>query len=130
MDIIKELDEYCTGVGANSESAELLKHKMRYCHIWMPPGKRKLYEDQKRYTSTNTAAVKHILLGIALVRTEALLTKKNTDLVIQLVQMVFKNVVNPSQFSSPHALLRRTTIPHLSVLASATAKKTQLGLDT
>ncbi len=129
QDIVKELDRnsLCT----NNEANEWLKRKMRYCHIWIPPKKRKLHsEDQKGYISINTAAVKHILLCVALEQPDAFSAEKNTELVIKLMKMVFNTLGNPSQFSSPHAFMPGSSIQHLSILPSQAARKTQLALDT
>ncbi len=84
----------------------------------------------KSYISNNTAAVKHILLRVALEHPEAFSGEKNTELVMKLMKIVFNTLGDPSQFSSPHAFLPGVCIQHLSVLASQAARKAELALNT
>ncbi len=130
-DILRELDEYCKLLDTNIETIERFNQTMRYYHIWMLPEKRKLHnEDEKGYISINTAAVKHILLCVALKQPEAFAAETNMECVIELIKLVFSTLQDPSQFSSPHAFLPGASIQHLSVLASQAARKTELALGT
>ena len=129
--IIKELEEYREGQPACQRKAngESLNKKMRYAHIWIPPERREVYnEDQKAYVSINTAAVKHILLASALEHPKAFTPQHNMELVIDLMQQVFQELGSASHFSSPHALLSGLSIPHLSILASQEDHKMKLAM--
>ncbi len=125
--IVNELDSYLKC--PQKELGDRLNRMLRYAHIWIPPEKRKKYnEDDKPHVSINTAAIKHILLAAALEQPEAFSAKENDDLVLQLVQLVFKTLGNPSEFSSPHAFLNGVRIPHLSILSSQAENKMALAL--
>ncbi len=102
---------------------------MRYGHIWIPPGKRTLYnEDEKSYISINTAAVKHIILTAALANPAAFTASGDMDLVVELMQQVFRTLGNVSQYSVPHALLGGCNIPLFSVLGQAAEQKMAMAL--
>ncbi len=121
--ILKELDNYLGHLDELEKSAgDLMNRKMRYAHIWIPPGKRKLYnEDEKSYISINTAAMKHIILRAALAKPEAFTASGDMDLVVELMQQVFQALGNT--FSIPHALLSGCSIPLFSVLGQAAEQK-------
>ncbi len=130
LDIVKELDEYSKGSSQMKEANERLSQALRHAHIWIPPEKREMYnEDQKAYVSINTAAVKHILLAAALEQPEAFSPQENTEIVIELMKRVFHSLGNPTRFSSPHTFLPGSNIPHLSVLASQAPNKALMALN-
>ena len=130
VNIVKELDEYLKDSFQRKEVGERLNLALRYAHVWIPPEKRGMYnEDQKAYVSINTAAVKHILLSAALEQPEAFSPKENTELVIDLMKKVFHSLGDPTRFSSPHAFLSGCNISHVSVLASQAAKKVPMALN-
>ncbi len=119
VDIPKELEAYSKVTVVKHSVNEILNRKLRFAHIWIPPGERRGYnEDEKSYISINTAAIKHILLNDAFKHPEAFVSEKNMELVVKLMQGVFNTLGNPYHLSSPHAFLHRSNIPHLSVLAS------------
>ncbi len=127
LDIIMELDAYLES--REKHLAERLNQKLRYSHIWIPPEKRKPYnEDEKAHVSINTAAIKHILLTAALKNPEAFAGKEDKELVHQLIMLVFNTLGDPSEFSSPHAFLKGDTIPHISILSSLAPNKLELAL--
>ncbi len=126
-EIIKELNSYLEN--PQKDLGERLNQVLQYAHIWIPPEKRKQYcEDEKSHVSINTAAIKHILLTAALKEPEAFSTKKNDDLVLKLVKLVFTKLGDPSEFSTPHAFLDGVKIPHLSILSSRAENKMELAL--
>ncbi len=131
LNILRELDEYRKDQAENQRDAngESLNKKLRYAHIWIPPEKRDVYnEDEKAYVSINTAAIKHILLSAAVENLEAFSPKQNMELVIELMHRVFQELGSASNFSSPHAFLGRISIPHLSILASQEDHKMELAM--
>ncbi len=127
MKITKELDAYLES--PEKQRGQRLNQVLRYAHIWIPPETRRLYkEDEKAHVSINTAAIKHILLAAALENPEAFAEEKNEELVLQLMVLVFKTLWDKAQFSSPHAFLKGTRIPHISVLSSQAPNKLALAL--
>ena len=130
MHILQELDKYLEYSADLDESGiDYMDRMMRYAHIWLPPGKRKLYnEDEKSYISINTAAVKHIILSAALAKPEAFTASGDMDLVLELMQQVFQALGNTSQYSVPHALLSGCNIPLFSVLGQAAEQKMAMAL--
>ncbi len=130
MHILEELDKYLEPL-AELQQAGVghMDRMMRYAHIWIPPRKRTLYnEDEKSYISINTAAVKHIILGAALAKPEAFTASDDMDLVLELMQKVFRALGNTSQYSVPHALLSGCNIPLFSVLGQAAEQKMAMAL--
>ena len=126
--VIKELDEYVAGSNRSETIAQRLNKELRYAHIWIQPEKRKLYhEDQKPCISINNAAVKYILLNVALEQPEAFADKENMDLVVKLMKRVFEVLGDASRVSSPHTFLG-IDVPHLSILASQETHKVAAGL--
>ena len=126
-DIVRELDAYLQS--REKELGESLNQELRYAHIWIPPERRKQYnEDEKAHVSINTAAVKHILFAAALKNPAAFMAKEDKELVLQLMITVFKTLGDPSEFSSPHAFLKGVRIPHISVLSSQALNKMPLAL--
>ena len=124
-EIMKELDSYLEN--PQKELGERLNQVLQYAHIWIPPEKRKLYnEDEKALVSINTAAIKHILLAAALKQPEAFSEETNEDLIWKLVTLVFTKLGDPKEFSSPHAFLEGVRIPHLSILSSQAENKMAL----
>ncbi len=127
LDISKELDAYFES--RKEECGERLNKILRYAHIWIPFQKRRqYYEDEKNNVSINTAAIKHILLSAALKNPKAFAGKEDKELVRKLMVLVFTTLGDPTQFSSPHAFLKGTRIPHLSVLSSQASNKMALAL--
>ncbi len=127
--LMKELEEYREGSSKCKTMAQRLSKELRYAHIWVPPEKRKLYqEDQKSYISINNAAVKYILLSAALELPEAFSDKDNMDLVLKLMKHVFEVLGDSSRVSVPHTFLRMIDVPHLSILASQEKHKMSAGL--
>ncbi len=127
LDIVRELDVYLES--GEKELGERLDQILRYAHIWIPPEKRSRYhEDEKAYVSINTAAIKHILLVAALENPKAFAGEKDEDLVLELMILVFKTLGDPTLFSSPHAFLKGSSIPHISVLSSQAENKRALAL--
>ena len=129
--ILRELEECREAKSENQWNAksERLSKKLRYAHIWIPPEKRTVYnEDEKGYVSINTAAIKHILLAAALKHPEVLSPKQNMELVINLMQHVFQELGSSCHYSSPHAFLIGLSIPHLSILASQGDHKMELAM--
>ncbi len=124
-EIVKEIDSYLEN--PQKELGQKLNQVLQYAHIWIPPEKRELYqEDKKAVVSINTAAIKHILLKAALEQPEAFSAEKNEDLVWKLVTLVFTKLGDPSEFTSPHAFLEGVSIPHLSILSSQAENKMAL----
>ena len=125
MHILQELDKYLEHPAALEQSGiDHMNETMRYAHIWIPPGKRTLYnEDEKSYISINTAAVKHIILRAALAKPEAFTASGDMDMVVELMQQVFRALGNTAQYSVPHALLNGCNIPLFSVLGQAAEQK-------
>ncbi len=128
--ILKELDKYLEHPEDLEQSdVDHINRMMRYAHIWIPPRKRKLdREDEKSYISLNTAAVKHIILRAALVKPEAFTASDDMDLVVELMQQVFRVLGNTAQYIVPHALLSGCNIPLFSVLAQAAEQKEAMSL--
>ncbi len=127
LDIIGELDAHLES--DEKELAEKLNLVLRYAHIWIPPEKRRRYhEDEKPYVSINTAAIKHILLTAALKSPSAFAGKEDKEMVHQLMILAFNTLGDPTMFSSPHAFLKGTSIPHISVLSSQAENKMALVL--
>ncbi len=127
LNITQELEAYLKG--GEKEFGRRLNQKLRYAYIWIPPDKRRQYrEDEKSHVSINTAAIKHILLSAALKNPKAFAGKEDRELVRELMILVFNTLGDPTQFSSPHAFLKGTYIPHMSVLSSQASNKTKLVL--
>ncbi len=127
LDIMGELEAHLESGG--KELGERLNQKLRYAHIWIPPEKRQQYhEDEKPHVSVNTAAIKHILLAQALKTPAAFSGKEDKELVLKLMILVFNTLGDPTKFSSPHAFLKGTSIPHISVLSSQAENKMALAL--
>ncbi len=127
LDIMGELDAHLES--CEKELGERLNRVLRYAHIWIPPEKRKRYhEDEKPHVSINTAAIKHILLAEALKNRAAFAGQENKELVLQLMILTFNTLGDPTQFTSPHAFLKGTSIPHISVLSSQAENKMALAL--
>ncbi len=127
LGIMGELEAYLQRGDKNLE--ERLNQKLRYAHIWIPPAERSQYhEDEKPHVSINTAAIKHILLAEALKNPAAFAGKEDKELVRELMILVFNTLGDPTQFSSPHAFLKGTSIPHVSVLSSQAENKMALAL--
>ena len=127
LEIVKQINHYIAC--RKKELGERLNQVLQYAHIWIPPEKRHLYqEDEKAYVSINTAAIKHILLTACLKQPEAFSGKENWLLVFQLIKLVFTKLGHPSEFSTPHAFLPGVRIPHVSVLSSQADKKLELAL--
>ncbi len=128
LGVMKELKEYVESSSKSKHIAQRLNKELRYAHIWIPHEKRKTYhEDQKSYISINNAAVKYILLSAALKQLEAFSKTENPDLVVELMQHVFKVLGDTSLVSSPHTFLG-IDVPHLSILASQETHKVAAGL--
>ncbi len=127
LDIMKNLDGYLES--REKPLGERLNKELRFAHIWIPPEKRKQYhEDEKPHVSINTAAIKHILLAVALKNPAAFAEKEDKELMLELMILVFNTLGDPTQFSSPHALLKDAKIPHVSVLSSQAENKMALAL--
>ncbi len=127
MDPTEELNTYLEN--RQEELGERLDQVLRYAHIWIPPDKRSLYhEDKKAYVSINTAAIKHIILTAALEKPVAFAGKEDEELMLELMILVFETLGDPKQFSSPHAFLKGSSIPHISVLSSQVSNEIALVL--
>ncbi len=116
--IMTDLDKCVEGSCQSKEITQRLNKALRYAHICIPHGKRKLYhEDQKSYVSINNAAVKYILLTAAIKQPEAFCGKENMNLVVKLMKHVFDVLGNTAVVSSPHTFQKIVDVPHLSILA-------------
>ncbi len=130
--VVEELNEYL----AMDESRKKIQtwkdltKEMKYAHVFLPASHRSRYhEDEKSPISINTAAVKHILIKTALQQqyTGAFSPKEDQELMLRLVQDVFRTLGDDTMCCSEHALLQGIQIGHFSVLAGMASEKVTLG---
>ncbi len=137
VDTVMELDRYLEMVdGVEKTTAEERLNKlMRYAHMWIPSDKAYpcYNEAGKKNISINTAAIKHILIRIALeTRYAGAFSAPQADakavreLVLTLVRAVFEKLGNPEVLQSVHCLLDGMQISHFSVCGSVAREKYSL----